>query len=91
MNPIVQYVLIIVAICLVVLSLILRLCKQKTIGNWIELAGIGAFVAFASQYAYWLGRLPEIDARGIAELLLFFFSILLGVYRFLFFFIFPKR
>lgn len=91
MNQHVQYILIGCAIAFVIASLILRLLKKKTIGNWLELAGIACFIAFASQYSWWLANLPHIDPRGIAELLLFFFSVLVGIYRFLFFFIFPKR
>lgn len=91
MNIYVQYVLIGLAIGLVIASLILRLCKQKTLGNAIELAGVACFIAFSSQYAYWLISLDTIDPRGVAELLLFFFSIIVGVYRFLFAFVFPKR
>ncbi|MCF0107490.1 MAG: hypothetical protein HUJ59_00545 [Bacilli bacterium] len=91
MNTHIQYILIAFSIAFLISSLILRLCKKKTVGKWLELAGIGFFIAFASQYSWWLGNLAHIDARGVAELLLFFFAVLMGIYRFLFFFIYPKR
>lgn len=91
MHPIASYILIAVAIGLVIASFILRVCKQKTVGNILELTGIACFVAFASQYAHWFFDMASIDDRGIAELLLFIFSVVVGVYRLVFFVFLPKR
>lgn len=91
MNPIVQLVLIALAIVSFITAFVLRLLKFKTVGNWVEIIGIGLFVAFASQYAYWFGNFLKIDTRGFVEISLFLFSIVLAVYKFVMFFIFPKR
>lgn len=91
MNSIISIILIAVAIFFLVAAFVLRIIKLKTIGNWLELLAIASFIAFASQYAYLFGKIPSLSQHEVALLLLYVFSILLGVYKLIFLTLLQKR
>ena len=70
--------------CLVA-AMVFRFFKNRNVAQILELCCIGFFIAYTSQYSYLFGYIRHLDLHDWINLILFVFSIFLGVYKIIFF------
>jgi len=87
----VQLISIIAAVVFLVAAFIIRFCKQKTIGNWVELLAYVSLVVFSSRYAGYIVNIGHLEQGQWTLLLAFVFSVSLLIYKLLFLTFLQKR
>lgn len=81
MDPIFKLVLLILLITCFLSSWLFYIFKNRIIHQILDLVSVGLFISYTSQYAYLFAHLGHLSVNSICYLLLFVFSIMLGVYK----------
>ncbi len=73
--------LIAISVALLLTAMIFRLNHKRRIADILELVSYGFLIAFTAQYVSWTNIQAYTNANSISMLLLFIFSVILGIYK----------
>lgn len=81
MDPTLKLILLILLILSLLVAIFFRILRKRFLYQIFELITASIFIGYCSQYAYLFGSIAHLGLNSWCSLLLFVFSIILGIYK----------